>query len=41
MATFGTCYSEVVGSDGLTQLMWRCLEVSYTFLSQGEGNARL
>ena len=26
---------------GLTKLMWRCLELSYTFLSRGEGNARL
>ena len=26
---------------GLTKLMWRHLELSYTFLSRGEGNARL
>ena len=26
---------------GLTKLMWRRLELSYTFLSRGEGNARL
>ena len=26
---------------GLTILMWRRLELSYTFLSRGEGNARV
>ena len=26
---------------GLTKLMWRRLELSYPFLSRGEGNARL
>ena len=28
-------------SVGLTKLMWRRLELSYTSLSRGEGNARL
>ena len=31
----------IILQQGLTELMWRCLELSYTFLSWGEGNAKL
>ena len=42
MLKIGKLYRKTISfarPEGLRQLTWRRLEVSYTFLSRGEGNA--
>ena len=41
LVAFNVMFNQDSGPEGLTKLMWRRLELSYTFLSRGEGHARL